>query len=80
MRNVKMKIEYIRSVDNDMMLITNTINTNRITIKDVAKVSGIRPTEITKFLTYKKIPRLDQFYKIWNAIDAIRAVQYEKGI
>ena len=70
----------IRTVENDIILITNTLNTNRITIKEVAKVSGIRPTEITKFLTYKKVPRLDQFLRIWNAIDAIRAVQYEKGL
>ena len=70
----------IHDVEQLISLLLEAMNEDRIDIPTLAKESKIRLTEIQKFLLYSKIPRLDQYVKMWNAIETIVRRRYEQDV
>lgn len=68
----------IQDVDQLISLLIEEMIKERIDIPSLAKETKIRLTEIQKFLLYSKIPRLDQYIKMWNAIETIVRRRYEQ--
>jgi len=70
----------IKDAEELVAILIEAMNKDRVDIPTLAKETKIRLTEIQKFLLYSKTPRLDQFVKMWNAIETIVKRRTDKDV